>query len=232
MENLLKVQRLSERSTLKRAEAARTRESYDIVSSAWKHAAVHKRTGKEIASFIEDNVIYGAGVKTVQLELKLRAGLILGFQEVKALISKWFELYEGFAVWHGMHKHQYNVYGYVDIETALGRRIRTYSIPDSLNFPIQGSSVEVTKVSLGLLHSRYPEITKVKNILQDDYEVAVINTIHDANILLAREEEADKWGNRLSECMVDAWTYVTSEMADPNIPMPHGYDVGPVWTFH
>jgi DNA polymerase I-like protein with 3'-5' exonuclease and polymerase domains len=151
--------------------------------------------------------------------LKIQANLDLPFQEVKRLMNRWFELYEGFSVWHDMHKYQFNVYGYVDIETALGRRVRTYSLPDSLNFPIQGSSVEVTKVSIGLLESRYP----------DNY---LINTIHDANILLAKEEETELWGNRLSECMVDAWNYVIADLADPEIPMPHGYDAGPVWTFH
>jgi DNA polymerase I-like protein with 3'-5' exonuclease and polymerase domains len=187
---------------------------------------------RTIAKTFNFGLIYGVGVKTVQSMLKLQANLDLPFQEVKRLMNRWFELYEGFTVWHDMHKYQFNVFGYVDIETALGRRIRTYSIPDSLNFPIQGSSVEVTKVSIGLLYSRYPELQKVKHILQDDYEACLINTIHDSNILLAKEEETEKWGNRLSECMVDAWKYVISELADPEIPMPHGYDAGPVWTFH
>ena len=141
------------------------------------------------------------------------------FQEVKSLILKWFDMYEFFEEWHNMHKEQLNVYGYVDIETALGRKVRTYKLTDSLNFPIQGSSVEVTKMSLGLLYSRYPK-------------THLINTIHDSNILIAHKDEAEKWGNRLSECMIDAWNYVIEDLADPEIPMPHGYDSGPVWIFH
>ena len=200
-------------------EAARILTNHDIVRSAWKHAAVHKRTGKKLTSLFEHNVIYGSGIGTVQATIYKWTGNKMPFQEVKSLVAKWFDMYEYFEQWHRMHKEQLNVYGYVDIETALGRKVRTYKLTDSLNFPIQGSSVEVTKTSLGLLYSRYPD-------------AHLINTIHDSNILLVDEDKAELWGNRLSECMVDAWDYVTSELADPSIPMPHGYDSGPIWVFH
>ena len=219
MENLLKLQRLSERSTPEWVEAARTQMSYDIVSSAWKHAAVHKRTGKELTSFVEDNVIYGAGIKTVKNTLKIDAGIDMSFQEVKARVTAWFDFYEYFREWHDMHKAQLNIYGYVDIETALGRKVRTYKLTDSLNFPIQGSAVEVTKMSLGLLCNSYED-------------VHVINTIHDANILCQNIEDADLWKERLSKCMVDAWKYVIQDLANPNVPMPEGSLSGPLWTFH
>ncbi len=195
-------------------------------------ADMHTETGKyifgkkeitdlerTIAKTFNFGLIYGAGVKTVQNTLKIDANIRMPFMEVKALILKWFDMYDYFGVWHAMHKDQLNVYGYVDIETALGRKIRTYKLTDSLNFPIQGSSVEVTKVSLGLLETRYPDNN-------------LIDTIHDANILLAPKEEEELWGNRLSECMVEAWEYVIEDLPAPDIPMPHGYDAGKIWTFH
>jgi len=171
-----------------------------------------------VAKAFNFGLIYGIGVKAVRLLLKLRANTDISFDKVKKLMNKWFELYEGFAVWHDMHKYQYNIYGYVDVETALGRKIRTYSVPDSLNYPIQGSSAEVTKVSLGLLYSKYPD-------------VYLINTVHDANLLLAKDDEAEMWGKRLDECMIDAWKYVISDLADPDVPMPEGYDIGNDWIF-
>jgi hypothetical protein len=41
-------------STLKRVEAQGIRKDEDIVSSAWKHAAVHQRTGQGMANLLED----------------------------------------------------------------------------------------------------------------------------------------------------------------------------------
>jgi len=175
-----------------------------------------ERTMTKVFNF---SLIYGSGIKTVQATIYKWTGKRMPFGEVKSLISKWFDMYDYFDQWHTMHKNQLNIYGYVDIETALGRHIRTYKLTDSLNFPIQGSSVEVQKTGLGLLFNRYPD-------------VHLINTIHDSNILLANEDEAEKWGNRLSECMVEAWHYVIQDLADPEIPMPHGFDSGPVWIFH
>jgi DNA polymerase I len=175
-----------------------------------------ERTTAKVFNF---SLIYGSGIKTVKNTLKLRNGIEMSFQETKERVNAWFDFYEYFREWHNMHKAQMNIYGYVDIETALGRKVRTYQLTDSLNFPIQGSAVEVTKMSLGLLYSRYPK-------------AHVINTIHDANILLQRTEEAEMWKARLSECMVDAWKYVIQDLANPDVPMPHGGEIGPIWVFH
>lgn len=174
---------------------------------------------RDTAKAFNFSLIYGSGIKTVKNILKLRNGIEMSFQETKSRIDAWFDLYEYFREWHNMHKAQLNIYGYVDIETALGRRIRTYKLTDSLNFPIQSSSVEVTKMSLGLLYSRYSD-------------VCVINTIHDSNILLQRTEEAEMWRDRLSECMVEAWQYVIQDLPNPDVPMPHGGQIGSIWTFH
>jgi len=173
---------------------------------------------RTIAKTFNFGLIYGAGVRTVKQTLKLRAGVDLPFQKVKELMQKWFDMYDGFSQWHEHNKKQYDIYGYVDVETALGRKVRTYRLTDSLNLPIQGSSVEVTKVSLGMLFRHFPD-------------AHLVNTIHDSNILMIREEDAEKWGKRLSSCMVDAWKFVTKDMVDPDIPMPHGFETGKIWDF-
>jgi DNA polymerase-1 len=174
---------------------------------------------RDLAKIFNFNLIYGGGVRVIQKMLWLRAGIKKELKEVKALKERWFDMFAYFRTWHEMTNRKLKQDGYVDIVTALGRRIRAYRYTDALNFPIQGSSVEVTKISLGLLKNRYP----------DNH---LIDTIHDANILLSPIEEAEMWGNRLSECMVEAWYYVTKDLADPTIPMPHGFDSGPIWTFH
>lgn len=175
-----------------------------------------ERTSAKVYNF---TLIYGGGANTIKNTLKVRANIDKSFSEVKSQIDKWFNFYPYFKEWHDMHKAQMNIYGYVDIETALGRHVRTYKLTDSLNYPIQGSSVEVTKTSLGLLFARYPD-------------AHLINTIHDSNILEQDTSDAHIWKSRLSECMVDAWDYVIQDLAEPNIPMPHGGEIGPIWTFH
>jgi len=95
-------------------------------------------------------LIYGGGVETAQNTLQVEANVYMSFQQVKELKDKWFSMYSYYDEWHTMHKNQMNVYGYVDVETALGRKVRAYKLTDSLNIPIQGSSVEVTKMSLAI----------------------------------------------------------------------------------
>ncbi|MCP4552474.1 MAG: hypothetical protein GY834_10645 [Bacteroidetes bacterium] len=173
---------------------------------------------RAIAKELNFSLIYGAGLKTVMATLRSKAGIYLEFQEVKTLVTKWFDMYPYFREWHNMHKHNFDVYGYMDIQTALGRLIRTYRLTDSLNFPIQGSSTEVTKVSLAMLFTEFP----------DAY---LVNTVHDSNTLLTDEDKAEMWGNRLDKCMLDAWQYVTRDLTISDIIMPPGIKVGKIWDF-
>ncbi len=174
---------------------------------------------RTVAKTLNFGLIYGGGIPTIQATLKLEANVIMSFTEVRDIVNKWFDMYYYFKEWQNLVKHNINVYGYMDVETALGRKVRTYKITDALNLPIQGSSAEVTKVSIAMLHNQYP----------DAY---LIDTIHDSNILLSKKHESQMWGNRLNKCMIDAWKYVTEDLVEPDIPMPSGYESGKVWTFH
>ena len=174
---------------------------------------------RTVAKTFNFALIYGAGVKTVRETLYLDAGVTMSFREVKELRIKWFDMYDYFTEWHTIMKHQFDIYGYADVETALGRKVRTYRLTDALNLPIQGSSVEVQKTALGILSTKYPEAN-------------LINTIHDSNILCEKENEAEMWGKRLNECMIEGWKYVISYLADEDIPMPGGFEYGPIWVFH
>lgn len=164
-------------------------------------------------------LIYGGGAATAQSTLQTDANMHLPIQEVQELRLKWFDMYEYYKEWHNMHKKQMNIYGYCDVETALGRKVRAYRLTDSLNIPIQGSSVEVTKSSLAILKRKHKD-------------AIIINTIHDSNLLMAKEDEAKDWGQALSDAMVEGWQYVIEDLADPDIPMPGGYEYGPVWKWH
>jgi DNA polymerase I-like protein with 3'-5' exonuclease and polymerase domains len=175
---------------------------------------------RTIAKVFNFNLIFGGGAGTVSATIYEWAGKKISVKEVKAMMDEWFALFPWFMDWHNMHKQFIRTHGYVDIVTALGRKVRTYSLPDSLNFPIQGSSVEVTKSAMQILAHRYP-----------DEDLRTV--IHDAGILVVDDSphNVEMWGTRLSECMVDGWNYVISGLADPNVPMPHGYKTAKAWTF-
>ena len=175
---------------------------------------VQRMIGK-ICNFL---LIYGGGITQLQATIRAWGNLLEDMKTCKIISNKWFKEYKYFEEWHNMHKNHFKVYGFLDIETALGRKVRTYTVPDSLNVPIQGSSSEVTKTSLYYLKSRYPD----ENL---------ITTIHDANCLLVLEDVAELWVDRLNECMVDAWYYVIKNTAVPDLPMPKEAEYSSNWDF-
>lgn len=173
-----------------------------------------QRTIGKICNFL---LIYGGGIGRLRAEL-MDAGILLTFPEVKSIRVAWFNEYPTFNEWHEMVRRAIKVYGYVDITTALGRNIRCYSVNDALNFPVQGSSSEVTKTSLKLLKTRY----------EDEY---LVSTIHDSNTLMQDEKDAQMWVDRLNECMIDAWYYVIKNTAIPDLPMPKEAEAKRRWEF-
>lgn len=171
-----------------------------------------------VGKVLNFQVIYGAMPAGLVATIMAWGGLLMPFQDVAKFRTKWLQLYPAFNDWHEMTKNVFNVQKFFDITTALGRQIRCYHLPDALNFPIQGSSAEVTKTSLRLLEERHPD----ENL---------ISTIHDSNTLLVKEDEAKDWINALNKSMVDAWYYVVNGLAYPDLPMPAEAEAGKIWDF-
>jgi len=162
--------------------------------------------------------LYGAKEAMVQSILRTDAGVILSISAIKRLMKKYFSTYQYFETWHDIYERGIKTYGFMDVRTALGRNIRTTKLTDSLAIPIQGSASEVTKVSLSILKSRYPD----ENL---------ISTIHDSNTLLVDEQDRELWRDRLNECMIEAWYYVIKDLPIPDLPMPAEAEFGKVWDF-
>lgn len=173
---------------------------------------------RTVAKALNFGLIYGAGTVVIQMTILAWAGILMDFREVAGFIKNWFGAYPGFTTWHNIHKSHLQVYGFLDITTTLGRKVRTKKLSDSLNAPIQGSSSEVTKFSLKLLKERYPN----ENL---------ISTIHDSNTLLADEDKAPRWVERLNECMVESWYYCIKDLAIPDLPMPPEAEISKKWDF-
>lgn len=176
---------------------------------------VHERI---VTKFFNFGTAYGAGVATLQSLLQGQGRIHMPFQEVKVVREKWLDLYEYFKEWHAMHKRMYNVYGYVDTTTLLGRDMRAINLTDSFNFPIQGSAAEVTKLAVHYLHTRYKE------------KPYVINVVHDSIGLLQHEgDESEMWKERLNECMIDSWYEVIKNAAYNDLVMPAEAVIADTW---
>lgn len=175
----------------------------------------YERMIGKICNFL---LVYGGSVNVLQATIRAWGQILMPLDECRDIHRKWFEAYPYFKAWHDMNKRMLNVYGYADVYTALGRNVRAYSINDALNIPIQGSSSEVTKMSLKYLKERYPD----ENL---------ISTIHDSNTLEVDENDADLWIGRLNECMIDAWYYVIKDLELPDLPMPPEAKSSKVWDF-
>jgi len=174
---------------------------------------------RTITKFYNFGTAYGAYPQTLRELLRSQARIDLSLKKVTELRTKWLTMYNYFDEWHKIHKRQMQIYGYLDIVTALGRPIRAYSLNDSLNFPIQGSSAEVTKVAVDNLYKRY----KTPDI---------INVVHDSITLLKDEgNEAELWVERLNECMIDAWYYVIKDLAYPDLTMPAEAEIKKRWKY-
>ena len=163
-------------------------------------------------------LIYAGSPNVLQATIRSWGGILMDMSEVRKIYDSWFEAYPYFKEWHNMNKKMLNVYGYVDVHTALGRQVRATSLNDAVNIPIQGSSSEVTKTSLRMLKTRYPD----ENL---------ISTIHDSNTLMPLIEESELWVDRLNECMIDAWYEVIQHTEVPNLPMPPDAKVNTHWDF-
>ena len=174
-----------------------------------------QRTIGKICNFL---LIYGGGIARLQASARAWGGIVLSFQEAKEIRLAWLKEYNYFNEWHSMTRRHMEVYGYLDVETALGRQVRCTNVNDALNIPVQGSSSEVTKMSLKYLKERY----------EDEY---LVSTIHDSATIMVDEDAADLWGRRLNECMIDGWKYVVGKTAIPDLPMDEGVDIHKRWIF-
>ena len=174
-----------------------------------------ERTLGKICNFL---FIFGGMPGVFQMTVRAWGNIDVSFKEATQLRNKWLSEYSWFDEWHKLTKRAVNIYGYLDIKTALGRPVRTYGVNDALNFPIQGSSAEVTKMAMYYLKKRYPD----ENL---------ISVIHDSITLQCKVEDEAMWIDRLNECMVDAWFYVIKNTEVPDLPMPKEAESSPIWNF-
>lgn len=163
-------------------------------------------------------MIFGGSVFTLQKTIMSFGGVLLPFDECKHMHKAWLEEYHYFKEWHDMVYKTMKVYGYMDVETALGKPVRALTANEALNIPIQGSCAEVNKLALAKLKRNYP----------DEH---LISTIHDSNCLICPEEEDKQWIDALNECMTSAWYYCLKDFEITDVGMSGDSVSDKYWTF-
>jgi len=170
-------------------------ESDDIVPSIWKHIAVHKRTCKAVACFIEDIVCFGMSAKTYRQYAYQNFGIKLTEEEAQAIHTKYFKMYPNVGKYHKYVWNNYKKPGFF-VYTALGRKVKPKLGTDGINAPIQGSGAETTKLAVHYLIRDNPN----EPVL--DY---IYNVVHDAIYLRIPMEDKKKWHDLLEVAMLKAW---------------------------
>lgn len=188
--------------------------SDDIVCSAWKHAAVHKRTGVAVASCVEHKD--GGGVNVFQQILIKQNGTLISERDGYSLRKKWRNLWR--EIYHWQEKgidawKKKRVWA-----TPMGRGYVGKMMTDQLNIQNQGAGAEVSKLALHYLYPRLEEGMKLRNF------------IHDSFIISAQAgEQAERAAHLLADSMQEAWREASKMFKIKDLPMPVDVRIGTNW---
>lgn len=188
--------------------------SDDIVYSAWKHAAVLKRTGVEIASYVEYKD--GGGVPVFQQILIKQNGTLIDEREGYSLRKKWRNLWR--EIYHWQEKGINAWKKKRPWSTPMGRHYVGKMMTDQLNIQNQGAGAEVSKLALHYLYPRLEPGMKLRNY------------IHDSYILTAEAgEQAERAAHILADAMQEAWREASKMFKIKDLPMPVDVRIGTNW---
>ncbi len=214
---VLKVQRLSRKGVHYKqmvVEAVSTRNGDDIVRSAWKHVAVHERTGFELRPKSNIYVVFGMSANTFQNYAFTSYGVKLTQEEAQSFRDIYFNKYKGIANYHRRIWSNVKKPGFV-YTTALGRKVKPRVGTEAINGPVQGSGAETTKLAVHYLCKEYPSALK-----------HIINCVHDAIYMRVPKEDKELWKERLKWAMAKGWEEIMkcSLFHYHDIPMPLEFD--------
>jgi len=170
---------------------------------------------RSAAKAVNFGLIYAMGPKSLKEYSLNNYGVSMTLQQAKEFRSKFFEAYEGVNRWHQ------NVQMESSEETrTLGDRRRTLDnyghhedIAKMFNTPVQGTSADITKKALCILHDR-----------SRNNEIKVVGCIHDEIIIEAPVEEVETADQILKQSMIEA-----GEMYLKDVPVVVEVSVADNW---
>jgi len=128
-------------------------------------------------------------------------------KESQAIYDKYHRKYKGVS---RFHRWIWNNFESVPVETALGHKNLPVMGTIAMNFGVQGTIAEVTKLAIHYLANKYPKALKY-----------IVNTVHDCIQMEVNKKDADAWISRIDEAFQYGWKVVskTDLFKIKNIPM-------------
>ncbi|CDJ43909.1 DNA polymerase I, putative, partial [Eimeria tenella] len=114
------------------------------------------KADRQLAKAVNFGLIYGISVPRFREYALSAYGVSLTLPEAQKFHSNFFKHYKGITRWHQQQKRQMPL----ETRTRSGRRARfdSFSFTKALNYPVQGTSADITKESLALLLLRLPQV--------------------------------------------------------------------------
>ena len=184
------------------------------------HTATAEALGceRQIAKSANFGLLFGSGAKGLA-NYAAGMGVQLSVEEAHEVREKWLSTYSGIRKWHKqMSAVSDKTKGTMAEIRVPVSKMRRY-LPGDMNrltvranSPIQGSGAAILKCAFGSLWLHLGEA--------GEDEAKLCGSVHDENILLVREEHAEKWAVILKKCMEDAeakWLGDVPAIADVHI---------------
>lgn len=170
---------------------------------------------RRLGKAINFGLIYGMSAVRLQIEAQLKYGIILTNTQALRLHKRYFKLFKGVRKWHQRLKRLLYGKKVKHAKTLLGRVRRWQEKPgfnEWLNFPVQGTSADITKRAL------------VNLIPWLNPDVKLLIAVHDEIVLEVRSDLADTVARQLVVAMKEAAVPLLSP-----IPVEVNVSIGSSW---
>lgn len=157
-------------------------------------------------------LIYGQGPQATAEQIGVSV------DEAKEMIEAYFAEFTKVRTWMDRQRRQAKKDGFV--RTLLGRKVplgddKNRQEREAINYPIQGSSADITKIALSSLYERFENYENVK----------LVNCVHDEIVVEAPEEEAQSISEAVRRVMETAGTNLIN-----TVPVAVDVEVAHEWS--
>lgn len=154
---------------------------------------------RTIAKKCNFTLLYGAGVRALEEGFLKEPGLNESYkrfivENVKTIYDNWHKTYSGLTRLQQMTFREFDNIEYKIVYSALGRPMKAKKPTDALNYPIQSTGAECTKLAIKLLANK---------------GIKIVNTVHDSIALVANTlKQAEEFKEALANDMFEAYRRV------------------------
>ncbi|PHJ24259.1 dna polymerase i [Cystoisospora suis] len=150
-----------------------------------------KKEDRQLAKAVNFGLIYGMSVERFRAYADTAYGIKMSFKEAQTFHRKYFSHYRGITRWHQTQKVEHPR----ETRTRAGRRalFDQFSFTKSLNYPVQGTSADITKESLARLQENLSRV-----------DGKLVMCIHDEIIAEVPEHKAKEGLDLLVKTMEDS----------------------------